>query len=312
MVRDKPKTFTPSHFMKTAMLSRRDFLKQTAVLTGALGTPFAAWAAKPSASDQVELGKTGIKLSRLGMGTGSNSGNVQRSLGQETFNRLVHYAYDQGITFIDTAQSYRTRDWIAGAIRGLPREKLFLQTKIGGEPDNPLAVLDGLRKELDTDYVDSVLVHYAWTRNWLDERARVMEAIQTAQQRQWVKVRGVSCHSLPALQQAAAGDWNQVHLVRINPQGAHIDTPEETGNAKSNPGHLPAVVEQLKTMRGKGRGIIGMKLIGDGDFTEPEAREKSIRYVMQSGLCDCVVIGFKSPAEIDEAIQRINRALAEA
>jgi len=277
-----------------------------------MACPFAAWAAKPTASDQVELGRTGIRLSRLGMGTGSNSGNVQRALGQEGFNRLVRYAYDQGITHFDTAQSYRTRDWVGGAIRGLPREKLFIQTKIGGSPEDPLSVIDGLRKELDTDYVDSLLVHYAWERDWLDQRARVMEAIQTAQQRQWVRLRGVSCHSLPALEKATQTEFNQVHLVRINPQGAYIDTPKEEGNATSDPSHLPPVVEQIKAMRAKGRGIIGMKLIGNGDFTDPEAREKSIRYVMQSGLCDAVVIGFKTTGEIDEAVQRINRALAEA
>jgi hypothetical protein len=139
-----------------------------------------------------------------------------------------------------------------------------------------------------------------------------MDAIGEAQQRGWVKVRGVSVHSLPALELATASDWTQVHLVRVNPQGAHVDTPAETFNAPSTEAHLPPVLAQIKTMRAKGRGVIGMKLVGDGDFTRPEDRERSIRYVMQSDLCDAVVIGFKSPAEIDEAIARINRALSEA
>jgi predicted aldo/keto reductase-like oxidoreductase len=299
--------------MKLKNLSRRDFLKGTTALAGsALASPFAAFAAKPTATDQVTLGGTGIKLSRLGIGTGSNSGRIQHALGQDGFTRLVHYAYDQGITYIDAAKSYRTHGWIGQAIKGLPREKLFIQSKIGGRPENALQMIDEFRKVYDTDYIDSVLVHYAYTRNWTDERKRVMDAIAAAQDKQWVKIRGVSCHSLPALEQAAATDWNQVHLVRINPQGAHIDTPKEEGQAKSDRSHLPAVEKQVRAMRAKGRGIIGMKLIGNGDFTDPDQREESIRYVMQSGLCDAVVIGVKSAAEIDEAIQRINRALAEA
>ena len=106
-------------------------------------------------------------------------------------------------------------------------------------------------------------------------------------------------------------DWVDVNLVRINPQGAHIDTPVEKWDAKSDASYLPSVLEQIKVMRQNRHGVIGMKIIGNGDFTKPEDREKSIRFTMQSGLVDAVVIGFKSAAEIDEAILHINRALAQ-
>ncbi|MFM1941161.1 MAG: hypothetical protein RI897_143 [Verrucomicrobiota bacterium] len=296
--------------MNTKHFSRRDFLRSSAAVAGmAIYGAGSVWAAKRTAVDQVELGASGLRVSRLGIGTGSNSGQVQEALGREGFNRLVRHAYDRGITLIDTAKSYRTHGWIGGAIKGLPREKLFIQSKIGGRPEDALSMIDDFRKVYDTDYVDSVLVHYVYTRDWVEERKRVMEAIWTAQERQWVKVRGVSCHSLPALEQAQETAWNQVHLVRMNPMGAYMDTPKEEGNVTSNESHVSAVEEQVRAMRAKGRGIIGMKLIGNGDFTQPEQRERSIRYVMQSGLCDAVVIGVKSPAEIDEAIERIDRAL---
>jgi hypothetical protein len=116
---------------------------------------------------------------------------------------------------------------------------------------------------------------------------------------------------MPALAKAASLNWVDVNLVRINPQGAYIDTPFEFWNAKSNASHLPAVLEQIKIMREKHHGVIGMKIIGDGDFTDPEDREKSIRFTMQSGLVEAVVIGFKSADEIDEAILRIDRVLVE-
>ena len=106
-------------------------------------------------------------------------------------------------------------------------------------------------------------------------------------------------------------DWVDVNLVRINPQGVHMDTPAETWNAVSDSSHLPNVLKQVKIMRQNGHGVIGMKIIGNGDFTKAEDREKSIRFTMQSGLVDAVVIGLKSTAEVDEAILRINSALSE-
>ena len=265
---------------------------------------------KRTAVDQVALGKTGLKLSRLGIGCGSNSGNIQRALGHDGFNRLIRYAYDQGITYIDTAQSYQTHEYIREAIKGLPREKLFIQSKMSGNPEKPLEVLDRFRKELGTDYIDSLLTHCTVTPKWDDERRRVLDAMEEAKDKQIIRAHGVSCHSLPALKRSVEIDWTNVHLVRLNPQGVWMDTPATTWNAESNPAHVPAVVAQMKRMREKGHGIIGMKLIGNGDFTNPADREKAIRFVMQSNLTDAVVIGFKSPAEIDEAILRINNALA--
>ncbi len=301
--------------MKTNHLSRRQFLERSAGTAGALLLTSCSWfrseaAAKRTAVDQVSLGSTGLKLSRLGFGTGSNSGNVQHALGQETFNRLIRYAYDQGITYFDCAQSYRTFEWIGGAIKGLPREKLFIQSKVPGRPDDVLATIDHHRKVFDTDYVDSLLIHCMVKNDWTDEWKRIMDGFNEAKEKKWIRAKGVSCHSLPALRAATASNWTEVHLVRVNPQASHIDGTKEDWNT---PGHdLAPVLAELKTMRTKGRGVIGMKIIGNGDFTDPEDREKSIRFAMSRPELNAIVIGFKNTAEIDEAIRRMNRALAEA
>jgi predicted aldo/keto reductase-like oxidoreductase len=297
-------------------ITRRQFIRSTAALAGGVllsscGAETLGGKAKRTAVDQVSLGKTGLKLSRLGIGTGSKGGSIQRALGGEGFNRLVRYAYDQGITYIDTAQNYRTHTMVRDAIKGLPREKLFIQSKMPGVPEKPLEVLDRYRQELGVDYIDSLLCHCAVTQDWEQQRKRLLDAFEEARDKKIIRAHGVSCHSLPALTKAARLDWVDVNLVRVNPQGAHMDTPAEMWNAESNASHLPPVLEQVRAMRENGHGIIGMKIIGNGDFTKPEDREKSIRFAMQPGLLDAVVIGFKSPAEIDEAIMRINRALAE-
>ena len=301
--------------MNKERITRRDFLKGTAALAGTVllsscsTGPFAK--RTPTAVDQVTLGKTGLKLSRLGIGTGSKGGSVQRELGADGFNRLIHYAYDQGITYIDTAENYRTHTMVREAIKDLPREKLFIQSKMPGVPEKPLEVLDRYRKELGVEYIDSLLTHCGITANWDDERRRVLDALEEAKDKKIIRAHGVSCHSLPALTTAAQLEWVDVNLVRINPQGAHMDTPAEIWDATSDNSHLPPVLKQIKVMRQNNHGVIGMKIIGDGDFTNSEDREKSIRFTLQSGLTDAVVIGFKSPAEIDEAIKRINSALAE-
>lgn len=297
-------------------ITRRRFIRSTAALAGtaflsscSIG-PFAKRGAG-TAADQVTLGNTGLKLSRLGFGTGSKGGSIHRDLGNKEFTRLLRYAYDQGITYIDTAQNYGTHTMVREAIKGLPREKLFIQSKMPGTPDKPLEVLDRYRKELGVEYIDSLLVHVTVKGDWDESRNRVLDALAEAKDKGIIRAHGVSCHTLPALTKAAEMDWVDVNLVRINPQGVWMDTPQEIWNADSNVSHLPAVQQRIQIMRKNGHGVIGMKIIGNGQFVTAEERERSIRFAMQGGLVDAVVIGFKNTAEIDEAILRINRALAQ-
>ena len=299
--------------MRNDLQSRRQFLERAAAAGAMLLAPgrllAEALPSKRTAADQVTLGNTGLKLSRLGFGTGSNSGTVQEQLGQEEFNRLIRYAYDQGITYFDCAQAYRTFPWIAAAIKGLPREKLFIQSKIPGRPEDVLAAIDQHRKVFDTDYVDSMLIHCMVNNNWTDGWKKVMDGFDAAREKKWIRAKGVSCHSLPALRAARQSDWTEVHLARINPQGAFMDGEREVINMSANNPVAP-VLEELKQMRAKGRGVIGMKIMGDGTFVNAEDREKSIRFAMSRPELNAVVIGFKSRAEIDEAIRRMNAALA--
>ena len=305
--------------MNTRRCSRRQFLQSSATVTGAIMlspstiTQGQAAPARRTAVDQVTLGQTGLKLSRLGMGTGSANGAVQTSLGREGFNSLVKYAYDQGITYIDCAQNYESFGWIGGAIKGLPREKLFIQSKIWGRHDNVLAVIDHHRKTFDTDYVDSMLFHCMVLHDWPGQWQKMMDGFDEAKGKGWIRAKGASCHSLPALRAARVTPWTEVHLLRINPQGCRMDGPEEEVWVEDDYGHeVSPVLREIEAIRAKGRGIIGMKIIGNGTFTDPADREKSIRFAMSLPALDAVVIGFRTRAEIDEAIQRMNRALADA
>lgn len=296
--------------MKNTRLSRRAFLSSAATITAAAAlTPACVTVAgQRSATDTVALGKTGLKTSRLGIGLGSHSGSVQRKLGQEKFNELVRYAFDQGIRYFDCAQSYQTFDWVAEAVKDFPRDEIFLMSKIGGNPDNPMEVIERHLKTYRTDRIDCILVHCAVTPNWNEERARLMEALALAKKQGKIRAHGVSCHSLPALRVAAAIDWVDVNLVRVNPQCVSTDSETAKWNAPGT--SIEPVLEQVKIMHKNGHGIIAMKLVGDGAFKEADDREKAMRFAMSVPEINAAVIGFKSPAEIDEAIGRMNRALA--
>jgi predicted aldo/keto reductase-like oxidoreductase len=300
-------------------LSRRDFIRQSAevITVTTLGVELIE-AAPPvrTAADWVQLGKLNkqrVKIPRLGMGTGTTNGKLQRDLGTEGFNALVKHAYERGVRYIDTADNYQIHTMVRDAIKAnkLKRDTLFIQTKFPLKPEqlaDPLKTIDRYRQELGVDYLDSLLIHVATKANWTTDHKRLMDAFDEAQHKGWVKIKGCSCHGLTALREAAASDWMEVQLARINPQGRLVDSDHPT-NPHHPVGNVPEAMKEIKAMHAKGRGIIGMKLVGEGAFTNPDDREKAMQYAMTCGFVDAVVIGFKSPAEIDEAIERMNRAL---
>ena len=303
-----------------ANVSRRGFLKGSTAIAGAavlsgggVASAFAA-AGKRTAVDQVPLNKTGILLSRLGIGTGSMNGELQRAVGKDDFAKLIHYAFDKGITYIDTAEQYQTFDWIADAMKVLPREKIFLQSKIPGQPADILARIDHHRSVFKTDYIDSLLVHCMVQPDWTDKWKRIMEGFDKAKEKKWIRAKGVSCHTLPALQAATKEKWCEVHLVRVNPQGRTMDgpilPPGERGRRRDNP--VDPVLKEIQLMHEDGRGVIGMKICGNGSFTDVADREKSVRFAMNNPNIDAVVIGMVSREQVDENIAMIDRALAES
>ncbi|MGH9841394.1 MAG: aldo/keto reductase [Blastocatellia bacterium] len=303
-------------------ISRREFIRRSAevvtvaAVSNELIMPAEAAPLVRTAGDWVQLGKLNkqkIKIPRLGMGTGTVNGKTQRDLGADGFNALVKYAYDRGVRYIDTADNYKTHEFVREAIRAnkLPRENLFIQTKLPLRAEttaDPMKTIDRYRKELGVDYIDSLLIHCATKGNWVTDQKALMDAFDEAQAKGWIRTKGCSCHGLTALREAARSDWMEVQLARINPQGRHVDGDHPT-NPHHPEGKVAEAMKEIKAMHAKGRGIIGMKIIGEGYFTSPEDREKAVRHAMTCGFVDAVVIGFKNTAEIDEAIERINRAL---
>lgn len=286
--------------------TRRDFLMTGAA---AIATAVPARAAKRSATDLVPLGNSGVKVTRMALGTGTYSGRVQRELGQEGFNRLVRHAYDSGIRFFETADAYTGMPQMLGtALKGLPRDSYKLMTKYRiRDTENSQATIDRFRSEMNSEYFDILLMHCLRSPKWPEETLRLQDAISEAKHKKVVLAHGASVHGLQALRQFPGNQWLDLALLRTNHRGVKMDTMQMKDT--DDIGDVNEVITHAKKLHGQGRGVLGMKLIGEGQFTTPEDREKAMQFVMKLGCVDAVTIGFKSPAEIDEAMDRMNRAL---
>jgi aryl-alcohol dehydrogenase-like predicted oxidoreductase len=290
-------------------VSRRSFLK-AGVAAGAIagaGT-LAAKAERQTATDIVTLGRSDVKVTRLALGTGSFGGHGQQAIGQDGLTRLVHHAYDRGIRFFETAESYgASQQMLAVALKGIPRENYVLMSKVTTRAGvDPVVKLDELRANSNTDYFDIMLLHWQHTPTWVADSAQWQDAIMEAEAKKQIKSHGASVHGLPALRQVPGNKWLDVAMIRMNHTGASMDA--EDYNTRGL-GDVNEVVEHVKQAKKDGMGVISMKLIGEGIFNH-EDRQKAMRFAFRNAGVDAVTVGYKNTAEVDEAIDNLNLALA--
>lgn len=303
-----------SHPCSHSRYSRREFLKSGLAAGGlavAGGLPLSAGATavgRQTATDWVTLGKSGVKVTRLAMGTGSFSGQVQRDLGQDGFTRLVRHAYDNGVRFFETAESYSEMHRMLGvALKGIPRDSYRIMSKVTTRQGvNPQEKFDELRKLANTEYFDIMLLHWQHTSTWPADSSRWQDGILEAQERKAIVSHGASVHGLPALRQVPANKWLDVAMIRMNHKGTRMDAEDYNTDGLGNVSEVVAHVQQT---RKAGMGVISMKLAGEGTF-DREDRNAAMRFAFRNAGVDCVTVGYKNTAEIDEAIENLNLALA--
>lgn len=294
-------------------LTRRQFMLTMAagagtVLIGKAASAF-PYVNTPAAFDpfqQITLGKTGIKTTLLGMGTGFNGGNRSSNITRAgVAESIIKQAYERGIRFFDCADSYGTHPFTKAALKGIPRENYTLGTKMwvtpGGIPeqDRPGSeiVIDRFRKELNTDYIDLVQLHCMTNGEWTDQQKRFMDGLENLKAKQIIRGHGVSVHSFDALKTAADSPWVDVIHVRINPFGEAMDQKDPS-----------LVVPVIEKFHDAGKGVIGMKLIGGGRLkNDPEKIDQSLKFVLGLGTVDMIIIGFELPEQIDNYISRIKK-----
>lgn len=285
-------------------MKRRHFLKSSAALAGvtALSSfPYHLYAGTKEKliSDKVPLGNTGLEVTRLAMGTGTNgvggSSKQTRSLGIKGVGDLLHAAYDQGVMFWDSADQYGSHPHMKEALKYVPREDVIILTKTHATTEKEMkADLDRFRKEIGTDYIDIMLLHCMTRENWPDIKRGAMNVLSEARQDGIIKTHGVSCHSLSALKTAAKEDWVQVDLARINPAGVIMDAD------------VPTVAAILKGMKQKGKGIIGMKIFGAGRLSNQP--DECLQYAINQDFIDCFTIGVENYEQLKDLEKRVPKA----
>ena len=283
-------------------MKRREFLGKTALGLGAawlgskgLATVASGAPGKFSATDIVTLGKTGIQTSRLAMGTGTsgyNKSSNQAKLGVQGLADLLWAGYDQGIRFLDVADSYGTHPHAAEALKRMPRDKVVVLTKSWArDAEGMRKDLDRFRKELNVDQIDILLMHCQTEGDWTTRHRGAMDVLSEAKEKKIIRAHGCSCHSIEALRAAAKSPWVEVDLARLNPIGAHMDANPQT------------VLSVLWEMRAAGTGIIGMKILGQGDMRRRQ--DEALKYALSSGVLDAFTIGAENRDEQADLLKRI-------
>ena len=284
-------------------MNRRDFITKSVCSIGSAWLASRAFASpnlpqKFSASDTVVLGKTGIKTSRLAMGTGTvgtGGHSHQSSLGVKGLSDLLLNGYDHGLRFFDAADAYGSHPHVAAALKGVQRDKVTVLTKTWArDPKTARADLDRFRRELGTDYLDICLMHCVTEDDWTERYRGVMDVFSDAKEKGIIRAHGCSCHSIEALRAAAKSPWVEVDLVRINPIGSHMDADPNT------------VVSVIREMKAAGKGIVGMKILGQGDLGNRQ--DEALKYALSLGVLDAFTIGAESKGEQEDLIRRIAAA----
>jgi len=286
-------------------MNRRNFLLRSGYGLGAAllcnkvaALPFPNLPQKFNAADTVTIGSTGIKTSRLAMGTGTvgvGHHSHQTALGMKGLPDLLMNGYDHGLRFFDAADSYGSHPHVAEVLKHVPRDKVTVLTKSWARDASGMrADLDRFRKELGTDYLDICLMHCLTEGDWTEQFRGAMDVLSEAKQKGTIRAHGCSCHSIEALRAAARSPWVEVDLARINPIGSHMDADPDT------------VVAVLRQMKAAGKGVIGMKILGQGDLSQRQ--DEAIRFALSLGVLDAFTIGAESKTEQEDLIRRIAAA----
>jgi len=296
----------------TPPVHRRDFLAQASAATAAIAAsaslasasaPFPKSNLPTSATDKRTLGKTGVEVSLVGMGTGSvGSGQAsnQTRLGIKGFAKVVRHALDHGVAFFDVADQYGSHVYLREALKGVPRDKYVIQTKTHATKfADAKSHLERYRLELGVDYIDICLLHCMTKGGWQHDHSGAMDYLRQAKEEKIIRAHGTSCHGMDPLRTSAKEPFVEIDLARINPEGLIMDDkkPDE-------------VASQLEEMHGAGKGVIGMKILGEGKISTPDRKDASLRYVLGLGTVDSFIIGFESTDQIDDMLKRTNDAIA--
>jgi aryl-alcohol dehydrogenase-like predicted oxidoreductase len=232
----------------------------------------------------------------MGTGTvGVGHHSHQSDLGVKGLSELLLNGHEHGLRFFDSADSYGSHPHVAEALKHVRRDQVTVLTKTWArDAAGVRADLDRFRRELGTDYIDICLMHCLTEADWTLRYRGAMDVLAEAKEKGTIRAHGCSCHSIEALRAAAQSPWVEVDLARINPSGSHMDADPET------------VVSVLREMKAAGKGVIGMKILGQGDLSKRQ--DEAIKFALSLGVLDAFTIGAETKTEQEDLVRRIAAA----
>ncbi len=301
-------------------MKRRSFLRKSLVGLGgvsvvaemndAFATPSTVWEKYPFSTDPVGRVKLTpqVETSRIGLGTGMAGYNHSSSLtrmDRAKSEKIIRHCYDSGVRFYDCADLYGSHELIAETLKDKPRDSFTLSSKvwphkggiIGDERPSCEVVVKRFLKELKTDYLDLVQIHCMSNGKWEDEYKRYIDELEKCKEAGLIRGHGVSCHTIDAIRVAAKSSYVDAFHLPLNTKGARMG------------GTFDETVEAGREAQKNGKGIICMKLIGEGTIRDYEERKASIDKVVRSGIVDVYIVGFEECSQVDEFIDNIGSSL---
>jgi len=287
-------------------MKRRTFIRNSVAGAAFLSAfPYEALAAQKKLYpyDRVKLGNTGIEMSRMAMGTGTNgyggASDQTRKLGIKGVPDLLRAGFDEGINFWETADQYGSHPHVGEALKKVKREEVVILTKTNSKTyDDVKKDLDRFRLELGTDYMDIILLHAVTDPDWNENMKGAMEALAEAKEEGIIRAHGISCHSIGALETAADEPWVDVDLARFNPGGARMDAD------------VPTVKKVLTRMKANGKAIIAMKVYGCGQLLD--IKDECLQFQTGSGIADAFTLGLENYDQLQDIQKRLPEASIRA
>ena len=228
------------------------------------------------------LGKTGLKISRLGFG-----GIPIQRIDAEGTKVLMHQLKDAGVNFIDTARGYTvSEEYLGYALEGI-REDFVIATKSMSRTKEAMAAdIDISLKNLRTDYIDLYQVHNATPEQLQQVVAPggALEALQEAKAAGKIGHIGLTAHSLDTFKMALDMDWVETFMFPYN----IVETQAEK-----------LIAEAAK----KNIGFIDMKPLAGGAI---EDATLALRYICANPNVTVVIPGMAEPKELQQNIAAVS------
>ncbi|MFB0567065.1 MAG: aldo/keto reductase [Candidatus Bathyarchaeia archaeon] len=244
----------------------------------------------------VNLGGTGLKVSKLGFGT-FDFGVSSLNISPEEGGRILVESYKLGVNFWDTSEDYGSHPHVASALKRVPRKEVVISTKTNAKSgEEAKESFKSSLKELNTDYVDIFLLHSVKS-DWIDGCHQVLKELNDLKATGIVKAIGLSTHSVTVVREASKFEEVDV-LMTICCKADQAMISKFRERIPLEDGSIEEMFHAIKLAHSSGKGVIAMKVLGTSAPPLVRNYQSSIKSIAQLDFVDTMVIGMRSLDEV--------------